>query len=55
MKVCKGHEAVKAESGAGLQSKVEDFLSSKSEKTRLQFTKFIDKILFPILYLKKTP
>lgn len=34
----------------GLQSKVENFLSDKSEEARLQLTKFIDKILFPILY-----
>lgn len=31
--MCKGHEAVEAESMVGLQSKVEDFLSSKSEDT----------------------
>lgn len=50
MKVYEGHESVEAESVVGLQSKVEDFLSSKSAKTRLQLTTFIDKMLFPILY-----
>lgn len=36
-----------------LDSKVKDFLNSKSEETRLLLTKLIDKILFHILYLKK--
>lgn len=48
--MCEGHEAVEAESMAGLQSRVKDFLSSKSEETALQITKLIDKILFPTFY-----